>query len=126
MLYLVFNSVMNFFRKGITIFLICQKFRVKRKTVHKDLKHFELLTAVTFNIEDLQFKYEDHFILILEGVVEVDQLAVVEMVHDVDLFSDQSLLHRVPDRNKLGSKYMLSLQFATSVYDSEGSSADLF
>ena len=40
----------------------------------------------------LQFKDEHHLVLILEGVVEVDQLAVVQVVHDVDLLPDQGLL----------------------------------
>ena len=74
----------------------------------------------------LQFKYEDHFILIFKSVVEVDKLAVVEMVHDVDLFPDQGLLHGVSNWNELSSEYMLSLQFSTSVDNSECSSSDLF
>ena len=89
---------------------------LKEKTVHKDLKHFELLTAVTFNIEDLQFKYEDHFILILEGVVEVDELAVMEMVHDVDLLADQSLLHGVTNGDELGSIHVLGLQLSAPMH----------
>ena len=81
--------------------------------------------TVILYIEYLQFKYEDHFILIFKGVVEVDKLAVVEMVHDVDLFPDQSLLHGVSDGNELCSKDMLSFQFSASVDDSEGSGSNL-
>ena len=81
--------------------------------------------TVILYIEYLQFKYEDHFILIFKGVVEVDKLAVVEMVHDVDLFPDQSLLHGVSDGDELGSKDMLSFQFSASVDDSEGSGSNL-
>ena len=40
----------------------------------------------------LQFKDEHHLVLVLEGVVEVDQLAVVQVVHDVYLLPDQRLL----------------------------------
>ena len=58
--------------------------------------------------------------------MEVDQFAVVEMVHDVDLFSDQSLLHGVSNWNELSSEDMLSLQFSTSVDNTECSGADLF
>ena len=57
--------------------------------------------------------------------MEVDQLAVVEMVHDVDLLADQGLLHSVSNGNELGSKDVLSLQFPTSVDHSEGSGSDL-
>ena len=39
----------------------------------------------------LQFKDEHHLVLVLEGVVEVDELAVVQVVHDVDLLPDQRL-----------------------------------
>ena len=39
----------------------------------------------------LQFKDENHLVLIFEGVVEVDELAVVQVVHYVDLLPDQRL-----------------------------------
>ena len=81
--------------------------------------------TVILNIEYLQFKDEDHFILIFKGVVEVDQFAVMEMVHDVDLFPDQSLLHGVSNWDELGSEDMLSLQFSTSVDNTECSGSDL-
>ena len=74
----------------------------------------------------LQFKDENHLVLILEGVMEVDELAVMEMVHDVDLFPDQSLLHGVSNWDELGSEDMLSLQFSTSVDHTECSGSDLF
>ena len=63
----------------------------------------------------LQFKDEHHFVLILEGVVEVDELAVVEVVHDVNLLADQSLLHGVANRDELGSVHMLSLQLSAAM-----------
>lgn len=63
----------------------------------------------------LQFKDEHHFVLILKGVVEVDELAVVEVVHDVNLLADQSLLHGVPDGDELGGVHMLSLQLSAAV-----------
>ena len=63
----------------------------------------------------LQFKDEHHFVLILKGVVEVDKLAVVEVVHDVNLLADQSLLHGVPDGDELGGVHMLSLQLSAAV-----------
>ena len=73
----------------------------------------------------LQFKYEDHFVLILEGVMEVDKLAVVEMVHDVNLLLDQRLLHGVADRDELGGEDVLGLQLATPVHHAECPGANL-
>ena len=63
----------------------------------------------------LQFKDENHLVLILEGVVEVDELAVVEVVHDVNLLADQSLLHGVPNGDELGGVHMLSLQLSAAM-----------
>ena len=82
--------------------------------------------TVILYIEYLQFKDEDHFILIFKGVVEVDKFAVMEMVHDVNLFPDQGLLHGVSNWNELGSKDMLCFQFSTSVDNSESSGSDFF
>ena len=57
--------------------------------------------------------------------MEVDQLAVMEMVHDVNLLPDQGLLHGVTNGDELGSKDMLGLEFSASVNNSKGSSSDL-
>ena len=64
----------------------------------------------------LQFKDENHLVLILEGVMEVDELAVMEMVHDVDLLADQSLLHGVTNGDELGSIHVLGLQLSASMH----------
>ena len=65
--------------------------------------------------KNLQFKDENHLVLIFEGVVEVDELAVMEVIHDVDLLADQSLLHGVPDGDELGCVHMLSLQLSATM-----------
>ena len=65
--------------------------------------------------KNLQFKDENHLVLIFEGVVEVDELAVMEVIHDVDLLADQSLLHGVPDGDELGGVHMLSLQLSAAM-----------
>ena len=65
--------------------------------------------------KNLQFKDENHLVLIFEGVVEVDELAVMEVVHDVDLLADQRLLHGVPDGDELGGVHMLSLQLSAAM-----------
>ena len=50
----------------------------------------------------------------------------MEMVHNVNFFPYQCLLHGMANWNELGSKHMLSLQFSTSMNHSEGSSANFF
>lgn len=57
--------------------------------------------------------------------MEVDQLAVVEVVHYVDLFADQRLLHRVRNGDELGGVDVSGLDLATPVDDAEGAGADL-
>ena len=64
------------------------------------------------NCIDLQFKDEDHFVLIFKSVVQVDQFVVVEMIHDVDLLPDQGLLHGVRDRDELGGKHVAGLDLS--------------
>merc|ERR1719158_1155775 len=72
-----------------------------------------------------EFKNKNHLVFIFKGVVEINQLAVVEMVHDVNLLSDQSLLHGVTDGNKLGSVDMLSFQLTASMNHAKRSSTNL-
>jgi len=50
----------------------------------------------------------------------------MEMVHYVNFFPDQCLFHCMTNWNELGSKYMLGLQFATSMNNSKCSSSNLF
>ena len=64
----------------------------------------------------LQFKDENHLVLILEGVMQVDELAVMEMVHDVDLLADQSLLHGVTNGDELCSIHVLGLQLSAPMH----------
>ena len=65
-----------------------------------------------FITNDLQFKDEDHFVLIFKSVVQVDQFVVVEMIHDVDLLPDQGRLHGVRDRDELGGKHVAGLDLS--------------
>ena len=37
---------------------------------------------------NLQFKDENHFVLVFVCVVEVDELVMVQVIHDVNLFPD--------------------------------------
>ena len=57
--------------------------------------------------------------------MEIDQLAVMEMVHNVNLLPDQGLLHGVTNGDELGGKYVLGLELTASVDHTECSSADL-
>ena len=74
---------------------------------------------------NLQFEDENHLVLVLIGVVEVDQLAVVEVVHDVDLLPDQCLLHGVRDRDELGGVDVSRFDLAAPVNNTEGAGTDL-
>ena len=47
--------------------------------------------------------------------MEVDELAVVEVVHDVNLLADKSLLHCMANRDELCGIDMLSLELATTM-----------
>ena len=58
--------------------------------------------------------------------MKIDKLAMVEVVHYINFFSDQCLFHGMTNWNELGSKYMLSLKFTTSVNNSKGTSSNLF
>jgi hypothetical protein len=71
----------------------------------------------------LQFEDEHHFVVVLERVVQVDQLLVMQLVHNVNLLADQLLLHGMTDRNKLGGEDVSGFAFSASMYHSEGSSA---
>ena len=68
--------------------------RLREFFLSLNLKHATLKTNLChslFHTHYLQFKDEHHLVLVLEGVVEVDQFAVVQVVHDVDLLPDQGL-----------------------------------
>ena len=58
--------------------------------------------------------------------MKVDQLAMMQMVHDVNFLPDQGLLHGMSNGDELGSKHMLSLQLSASVHNSKGTSSDFF
>ena len=47
--------------------------------------------------------------------MEIDQLAVMQMIHDVNLLPDQGLFHGVANRDELGGVHMLSLQLSAAV-----------
>ena len=59
---------------------------------------------MSFEVKDwnLQFENENHFIFVFKSIVQVDQLVVMQVVHDVDLLPDEGLLHGMGDRNELG------------------------
>ena len=73
-----------------------------------------------------QFKYEDHFILIFICIMQIDQLVMMKMVHNINFFPNQGLLHGMRNGDKFGSKNVPSFDFPTSVNNSKSSSANLF
>ena len=72
-----------------------------------------------------QFKDEDHFIFIFKGIMKIDQLAVMQMVHDVNLLADKCLLHGMANWNELSRIDMAGLELAASVNNSKGTSSNL-
>ena len=58
--------------------------------------------------------------------MQVDELAMMKVVHNVNFLPYQCLFHGMTNWNELGSEYMLGLQFATSMDNSKGPGTDLF
>ena len=52
-----------------------------------------------------QLQDEDHLVLVLKGIMQVDQLGVVQVVHDVDLVLHRVLVQRVGSVDELGHKH---------------------
>ena len=50
------------------------------------------------------FKDHDHLVLVLEGIVQVEQFGMMQLVHDVDLVLDGVLVQRVRRVDELGNK----------------------
>ena len=75
---------------------------------------------------DLQFKDENHFVFILICIMQIDQLVMMKMVHNINFFPNQGLLHGMRNRDKFCSKNVPSFNFPTSVDNSKSSSANLF
>ena len=71
-----------------------------------------------------QFKYEDHFVFIFISIMQVDQLVMVEMVHDINFFPNQGLFHGMRNRDKFGSKNVPCFNFSTSVDNSKRSGSN--
>ena len=57
--------------------------------------------------------------------MEVDELAVVEVVHDVNLLANERLLHGVADGDELGGVDVAGLDLAAAVDHAERARADL-
>ena len=73
-----------------------------------------------------EFEDEDHFIVVLEGVVQVDELGMMQVVHDVDLLADEILLDGLRHRNEFGSEDLASLALAAAMHHAERARSDLF
>ncbi len=73
----------------------------------------------------LQFEDEDHLVLVLVSVMQVDQLVMVQVIHDVDLLADERLLHRVRDRDELGRVDVPGLDLPAAMHNAKGTGADL-
>jgi len=56
--------------------------------------------------------------------VQVDQFVVMQVIHDVNLFADQSLLHGMRDGDELGCVDVTSLDLSATVDHAKGASSN--
>lgn len=59
---------------------------------------------MTVDSSDLLFKHHDHLVLVVEGIVKVEQVRVMEVVHDVDFVTDGRFVAGVRRVDELGDK----------------------
>jgi hypothetical protein len=52
----------------------------------------------------LQFIDQNHFIVVFESIVQIDELRMMQLIHDINFSSYQLLLKRVGNGNKLSSE----------------------
>jgi len=57
--------------------------------------------------------------------MQIDQLRMMELIHDVDLFPNQFLFHHVRHRDEFGGEYIAGGPLAATVHHAEGAGADL-
>lgn len=72
----------------------------------------------------LQLEYQHHLIVVLKSIVQIDQFGVVQLIHDVDLLSDQFLLHYVRYRDEFGGEDVAGGPLSATVHHSERAGAD--
>ena len=75
---------------------------------------------------DLQFKDENHFVFILICIVEVDKLVMMQVIHDINFFTNQSFLHCMWNGDEFGSKNISCFNLAASVNHSKSSCSNFF
>ena len=68
---------------------------------------------------------QHHLIIILKRVMQVNELGVMQLVHDINLLLDKFLLNRVTDRDEFGGEDVSRLDLPTAVHHAEGPRADL-
>lgn len=74
----------------------------------------------------LQFEDQNHFVVVFEGIVKIDQFRMMELIHYINFLPNKFLLHRMGHGNKLGREYISSGSLSTTVDNSERASSDLF
>lgn len=66
-----------------------------------------------------QFEYQNHFVIIFEGIVQINQFPVMQMIHNIDFLLDQLFLHSSSDWYKLSCEVVAGSAFATPMYYTE-------
>lgn len=69
------------------------------------------------------FEDHDHLVLVVESVVQVEQLLVVQLVHQVHLVAHQVLVRRVRSVDELGDKRATSRLLDAAVHGAERATA---
>lgn len=88
-------------------------------------KFYLIILILLLQNEYLQFKDKHHLVIVLEGIVQIDQLGMVQLIHDIDLFPDQLLFHHVRHGDEFGGEYVAGGPLAASVHHAERAGADL-
>src|SRR6218665_1780600 len=76
-------------------------------------------TYSTEKIMRLLFKYHDHFMLVIKSIVQVKQVLMMQVVHDVDFISDGRLVTGVRCVDELRNKVPACRLFHHSMHDSK-------
>lgn len=69
--------------------------------------------------EVLQFVDHDHFVVVFEGVVQMDELRMPQVGHNADLLANGFLVQRVRRVNELGRERVASRSFNATVNNTE-------
>lgn len=76
--------------------------------------------------EDVQFVDQNHFVVVFERVVQVDQLGMAQVRHDADLLAHSFLVQSVRSVDELGRKRVAGRSFGATVNNAERTPTNIF